>query len=57
MGSACRGGIISYESHGQQYIMAPSGIGGGVPGVVGNVLPEVKDFPAGGTLFAFKVSD
>jgi alcohol dehydrogenase (cytochrome c) len=57
MGSACRGGIISYESHGQQYIMAPSGIGGGVPGVVANVLPEVKDFPAGGTLFAFKVSD
>jgi alcohol dehydrogenase (cytochrome c) len=57
MGSACRGGIISYESHGQQYIMAPSGIGGGVPGVVANVLPEVKDFPAGGTLFAFKISD
>ena len=57
MGSACRGGIISYESHGQQFIMAPSGLGGGVPGVVANVLPEVKDFPAGGTLFAFKVSD
>jgi hypothetical protein len=24
---------------------------------VANVLPEVKDFPAGATLFAFKVSD
>ena len=57
MGSGCRGGIISYEAHGQQYILAPSGLGSAVPAIVAGILPEIKDFPGGATLFAFKVSD
>jgi alcohol dehydrogenase (cytochrome c) len=56
MGSACRGGIISYMAGGEQYILVPSGIGGGVPAVVSSLLPEVSEFPTGATLFAFKVS-
>ena len=54
-GSACRGGIISYEAGGEQYILAPSGLGSAVPGVVANLLPEINGFPGGATLFSFKV--
>jgi hypothetical protein len=57
MGSACRGGIVGIEAGGEQYILAPSGIGGGVLGVVANLFPEVTELPAGATLFAFKISN
>lgn len=56
MGSGARGGIISYLAGGEQYIVVPSGIGGGAAGVFSSVFPEISDFPAGATLFAFKVS-
>ena len=56
MGSASRGGIITYMAGGEQYILVPSGIGGGVPAVLTNIFPEIADFPTGATLFAFKVA-
>jgi alcohol dehydrogenase (cytochrome c) len=56
MGSASRGGIITYTAGGEQYILAPSGIGGGVPAVLSSIFPEIADFPTGATLFAFKVA-
>lgn len=56
MGSASRGGIISYMAGGEQYVAVPSGIGGGVPAVLSSVFPEISDFPTGATLFAFKVA-
>ena len=54
MGSASRG-IITYLADGEQYILVPSGIGGGVPAVLTNIFPEIADFPIGATLFAFKI--
>jgi alcohol dehydrogenase (cytochrome c) len=56
MGSASRGGIISYMAGGEQFILVPSGIGGGVPAVLASIFPEIGEFPTGATLFAFKVA-
>ena len=55
MGSGSRGGIISYMAGGEQYVLVPSGLGSAAQGVTAQVFPEVAEFPAGGTLFAFKV--
>jgi len=55
MGSGSRGGIISYMAGGEQYILVPSGIGSALQGVTAQIYPEVAEFPAGATLFAFKV--
>jgi PQQ-dependent dehydrogenase (methanol/ethanol family) len=55
MGSASRGGIITYMAGGEQYVLVPSGIGGGVPAVLSNIYPEIGEMPTGATLFAFKV--
>ena len=56
MGSACRGGIVTYMVDGEQYVLVPSGIGGGVPAVVSAIYPEISEFPTGSSLFAFKLS-
>jgi len=55
MGSASRGGIVSYMAGGEQYILAPSGIGSAAQPIVGSLYPEVTEFPTGAALFAFKV--
>lgn len=56
MGSASRGGIVSYMAGGEQYILVPSGIGSAAQAVIADVYPEVAEFPSGATLFAFKLA-
>jgi alcohol dehydrogenase (cytochrome c) len=56
MGSGSRGGIVSYMAGGEQYILVPSGLGSAAQGVTSQIYPELAEFPAGATLFAFKLS-
>ncbi|MCW5622116.1 MAG: PQQ-binding-like beta-propeller repeat protein [Burkholderiales bacterium] len=56
MGSASRGGIVTYTAGGEQYILVPSGIGSAAQAVISDIYPEVAEFPSGATLFAFKLS-
>lgn len=56
MGSASRGGIVSYMAGGEQYILVPSGIGSAAQAVISDIYPEVAEFPSASTLYAFKLS-
>lgn len=55
MGSGSRGGIVTYMAGGEQYVLVPSGIGSAAQAIVAAIYPEVGDFPAGASLFAFKL--
>lgn len=55
MGSGSRGGIVTYMVDGEQYILVPSGIGSAAQAIVAAIYPEVGEFPAGASLFAFKL--
>jgi len=52
-GSGFRGGPVSYNANGQQYITVPSGLGSLVMGLFPTLWPEVADFPAGAAMIAF----
>ncbi len=54
-GSGIKGGPVTYEAGGHQYILFPSGLGGFGLGFVTQLWPEVADYPAGATLVAFRL--
>lgn len=54
-GSGIRGGIVTYAAGGEQYVLVPSGIGSHVFFGLAGLFPETQDFPAGATLYAFKL--
>ncbi len=56
MGSGVRGGPISYEAGGHQYVLYPSGIGSNAIGFFAQLWPEVVDYPAGAALVAFRLN-
>lgn len=54
-GSGLRGGIVSYQANGKQYIVAATGFGSLFPGFASIPWPEFKDVRGGAALIAFTV--
>jgi alcohol dehydrogenase (cytochrome c) len=54
-GSGIKGGPVTYEAGGHQYILYPSGIGGLGLGLVAQLWPELANNPAASTLIAFRL--
>jgi alcohol dehydrogenase (cytochrome c) len=54
-GSGIKGGPVTYEAGGHQYILYPSGIGGLGLGLVAQLWPELANYPAASTLIAFRL--
>ena len=52
-GSGLRGGPISYQLDGRQYVAIPSGMAGAVGGYTGAGAPWMKNFRTGSTLYVF----
>lgn len=54
-GSGLRGGPVTYKANGEQFIVVPTGLGSHAPGFMASAFPEIKNFPGGAALIAFKV--
>ena len=54
-GSGLRGGPVSYKANGEQYIVFPTGLGSHAPGFMASAFPEIKNYPGGAALIAFKI--
>lgn len=52
-GSGLRGGPVSYQAGGKQYIVVPTGLGSHAPGFLAGAYPQIKDLPGGVALVAF----
>jgi len=52
-GSGLRGGIVSYQAGGKQYIVAATGFGSLFPGFASTPWPEFKNVRGGAALIAF----
>ena len=54
-GSGLRGGPVSFKADGEQYIVVPTGLGSHAPGFMASAFPEIKKYPGGAALIAFKI--
>jgi len=46
---------ISHCAYGEQFIVIPTGLGSHAPGFMASAFSEIKNFPGGAALIAFKV--
>lgn len=55
-GSGSRGGPVSYQVDGKQYIAIPTGLGSHAPGFLAGAFPQIRDLPGGAAMIAFSVN-
>lgn len=55
-GSGSRGGPVSYQANGKQYIAIPTGLGSHAPGFLVGAFPKIRSLPGGAAMIAFTVN-